>query len=409
MQDSTSNNRSSPEVSGVQSDSASPFSSNATETTVTATQSSRGSSRGAKRKARESANDRLSYKFQRLRERLREAISSGSLSGKLPGERTLARRFHVNAKTLSKALTDLAAEGLLHRTVGRGTFVRQTIDPSVPTVSAVESLDILVVAPADETSHQLVDAFVRRSGELTALAASPDQIGTDQPRIGLTIVDDLRALRPSFLSKFSAFVDIGSVTPEAILRDVLLRGLKVILIDRLPRPFVCHAVLFEHVLPAVFLLKRLVGLGHHQITLAFSEHNTEALDSIRWTASTIMPSLQLNVVPVGSVSPEQVIAGNLKSAIIFDDFLNASAFNRALADAGVQVPDQISVGSVGLGCTAAPEGDTTPDREVSGYAVRPGQVVDAIIELAKTPMPVRPLPVWLVSTFCDRGTIGPAK
>src|SRR3954468_11570205 len=67
---------------------------------------------------------RLSYKFQRLRERLRQAIASGELSGKLPGERQLSRRFRVNAKTLSKALTDLAAEGLLDRSIGRGTFVR---------------------------------------------------------------------------------------------------------------------------------------------------------------------------------------------------------------------------------------------------------------------------------------------
>src|SRR5258706_15746710 len=66
--------------------------------------------------------DGLSYKFQRLRERLRAAVSNGELSGKLPGERSLARRFHVNAKTLSKALTDLAAEGLLDRSIGRGTY-----------------------------------------------------------------------------------------------------------------------------------------------------------------------------------------------------------------------------------------------------------------------------------------------
>jgi DNA-binding FadR family transcriptional regulator len=56
---------------------------------------------------------RLNYKFQRLRERVREAIASGELAGKLPGERELARRFNANPKTLSKALTDLAAEGLL--------------------------------------------------------------------------------------------------------------------------------------------------------------------------------------------------------------------------------------------------------------------------------------------------------
>ena len=54
---------------------------------------------------------RLSYKVQRLAEKIRQAIETGELSGKLPGERALAKRFHANAKTLSKALTDLAAEG----------------------------------------------------------------------------------------------------------------------------------------------------------------------------------------------------------------------------------------------------------------------------------------------------------
>ena len=76
------------------------------------------------RRTTASSDDKLSYKFQRLRERLREAIVSGEFCGKLPGERQLAKRFHVNAKTLSKALTDLAAEGLLDRSIGRGTYVK---------------------------------------------------------------------------------------------------------------------------------------------------------------------------------------------------------------------------------------------------------------------------------------------
>src|SRR5438876_321031 len=75
------------------------------------------------------STERLSYKFQRLRERLRDAVASGELAGKLPGERELARRFKANPKTLSKALTDLAAEGLLERSIGRGTYVRSTAAP----------------------------------------------------------------------------------------------------------------------------------------------------------------------------------------------------------------------------------------------------------------------------------------
>src|ERR671915_2548386 len=80
----------------------------------------------------EPATTSLSYKFQRLREKLRAAIASGELAGKLPGERALAERFDVNAKTLSKALTDLAAEGLLERSIGRGTFVTGTRPAAAP-------------------------------------------------------------------------------------------------------------------------------------------------------------------------------------------------------------------------------------------------------------------------------------
>ena len=69
-----------------------------------------------------------SYKFQRLREQLRQAVQAGELSGKLPGERELARRYQANAKTISKALTDLSSEGLLVRQVGRGTFVAGQFD-----------------------------------------------------------------------------------------------------------------------------------------------------------------------------------------------------------------------------------------------------------------------------------------
>src|SRR5438093_8413157 len=96
----------------------------------------------------------LSYKFQRLRERLRLAVTSGELSGKLPGERSLARRFHVNAKTLSKALTDLAAEGLLDRSIGRGTYVKGKEMQNLP--STVNDR-WLVICDEDQISSGVIE------------------------------------------------------------------------------------------------------------------------------------------------------------------------------------------------------------------------------------------------------------
>src|ERR1700760_2845218 len=92
----------------------------------------------------------FSYKFQRLRERIREAIAKGELSGKLPGERALAKQFQVNAKTLSKALTDLAAEGILDRSIGRGTYVKG----SEPT-SGEQGRWLVLVGPGETDSAVL--------------------------------------------------------------------------------------------------------------------------------------------------------------------------------------------------------------------------------------------------------------
>lgn len=92
---------------------------------------------------------RLSYKFQRLREDIRRAVTQGEYTGRLPGERTLGRRFGANAKTINKALSDLTAEGLLIRQIGRGTFVasRETASQADNRVT-----HLLADAPAELTA-----------------------------------------------------------------------------------------------------------------------------------------------------------------------------------------------------------------------------------------------------------------
>src|SRR5213075_641036 len=127
--------------------------------------------------------ERLSYKFQRLRERLRDAVTSGELSGKLPGERELARRFKANPKTLSKALTDLAAEGLLERSIGRGTFVRGHQPDGQPTDEKW-----LIICDADQIHSPVVQAI-------------------SQSNPAAQIATDVSSMRPSFINQFKGVID----------------------------------------------------------------------------------------------------------------------------------------------------------------------------------------------------------
>src|SRR3954471_2541020 len=214
---------------------------------------------------------RLSYKFQRLREKLRAAIASGELHGKLPGERQLARRFRVNAKTLSKALTDLAAEGLLERSIGRGTFVKGSTESASPGANSNTTTTDRWLIVCDE---QLADApIVRQLVQASGGAAQ--------------IVHDTASLRPSFLSPFRAVIDLSPLTPAAFLRDLVVRNPSVVLVGREPTTYSMNAVLIDRTLGASQLARELMLAGHRRFLAVERRGSTQVADAIRKTAQRV--------------------------------------------------------------------------------------------------------------------------
>lgn len=69
--------------------------------------------------------------YAQIRERLALLIRRGDLSvgTRLPPERELAEMLHVNRTTVVRAYSDLAAAGLVHAHVGRGTVVQAAREP----------------------------------------------------------------------------------------------------------------------------------------------------------------------------------------------------------------------------------------------------------------------------------------
>jgi Bacterial regulatory proteins, gntR family len=61
--------------------------------------------------------------WQQLAELLRGRIERGELAGRLEAETALAQRYGVSRDTVRRALADLARDGLIRSTRGRGTFV----------------------------------------------------------------------------------------------------------------------------------------------------------------------------------------------------------------------------------------------------------------------------------------------
>jgi DNA-binding transcriptional regulator YhcF (GntR family) len=309
----------------------------------------------------------MSYKFQRLREKIRQAVASGELKGKLPGERELARRFAVNAKTLSKALTDLAAEGLLHRSIGRGTFVKGSAD---------------VEAESDGRWLLLTDAESDQS-----LIQNLQNINSQ-----IEVSDDPASLRPSYINQFSAVIDLAYETPEAFLRDLLVRAIPVVTVGRESRTYSTNAVVLDSTLGVSHLTRDLVLAGHRRFLAIEARNRTTIAEAIRRSASRYCDD-----VSVDACFPRDVVCAMDygATACICDSIRMADQTLSALNAGQAEVPEKISVAAVGWG------GDEYP---CTGYYVATRHKADAIAELLRHGQPGRPVTLWLTGTLVDRGT-----
>jgi DNA-binding transcriptional regulator YhcF (GntR family) len=318
---------------------------------------------------------RLSYKFQRLRERLREAIETGVLTGKLPGERVLARQFRVNAKTLSKALTDLAAEGLLERTIGRGTYVRGSVE-------AVESKSVgkwIVICQSDRPDDTLIPSLRLLNEDVS-------------------VISDVAFLRPSSLAGVTAAIDLHGLLDDSSLRDLMLRSIRVVLVDRQPQTLSTHAVLIDRTFCGTRLTQSLLREGHRHIGVIDREEPGELLDAVRQAAHRFDPAIR-----VRSLTPEaltQALSDGL-DAVVCADYDSARAARAVLASAGIDVPGRVSVLAMGLDSGRSPA--------VSGMAVSPGQLSETIHLLLSDGQSHRPQAIWVIGAMTDHHTSAPRK
>jgi hypothetical protein len=313
---------------------------------------------------------RLSYKFQRLRERLRQAIATGELSGKLPGERQLARKYRVNAKTLSKALTDLAAEGLLDRSIGRGTFVRGDQAPVASTPNRW-----LILCDSEQLSNPLVRLLT-------------------QNHPSAQVVTETASLRPSFLNTFTAVIDLAGNASHAFLRDLVVRGMNVVLVGREADTYAMHSILIDAPHAAAHLTRDLM-LGGHMHVLAVTTGGSLVADAIRRTIQRYNRDAAMDVVTAEEV-PTGIAMG--ATAIICDSVASADRVRRALEQASIAVPEQVSLCAMGTLIGHAP---------CDGYFVDPEQELQAIEQVLGHSTPRRPTTLWLTARQYRVGTTAP--
>lgn len=107
-----------------------------------------------------------------LAESLRSELNRYSTGGKLPSSRALVERYRVSPVTVSRALAQLAAEGLVVTRPGAGVFraAPRTAAPATGDTSWQE------VALSAEGAGEIVPRSVDATGVLGSLAAPPSGV-----------------------------------------------------------------------------------------------------------------------------------------------------------------------------------------------------------------------------------------
>lgn len=319
-------------------------------------------------------NKSLSYKFQRLRERLREAVRTGELSGKLPGERVLAAKFACNAKTLSKALTDLAAEGLLERSVGRGTFVKGHGSQEARTRW------LLVLSPYDGDS------------ELMVRALQPDGVDVE-------VVRGVPQRRPSYLAQFTGVVTFFRALPADLVRDLLVRGITVVAVDHEPDAYAVNSVLVDRAGGAVRAVHELVSYGHKRIAVLEREGMPEMTPAIL-AASKLISGVDIETYKCDELAE---MARSSATAMVVKSVDWANRLRDLIEANGRRVPQNVSMMVVGMDDVDPLH--FKPEAALDGYTVTIRELADAIKSCLTAAQGKRPTTLWLVPRRVQGGSL----
>jgi DNA-binding LacI/PurR family transcriptional regulator len=317
-----------------------------------------------------------------LRSMLAAEIARGSHSsgGKLPSERELATAYGTSRTSVRQALEALVEEGILFRTVGKGTFVAS---------STLQDRKNGSIAEARSAKRTKTLAFVIRESIFQFV-----QAGVNRILLGARKSCQENGYRLLFHSVSEDDLDIepgidGCIitggAPGRLLDRLRGADMPLVLADPLLLDDTNSSIGFDYAGGMRQAVSYLHSLGHCQIGF-IGFPNSEKYVAYWQSLASVglqyqphfveflqLPDLQPSILAGYRAMQKLLAQGELPTAIIATNDLVAYGMMDALATAGVSVPGQISVlGFDDLGQDAHPPLTTirTDSAEVGRLAVR---------------------------------------
>ena len=167
---------------------------------------------------------------------------------------------------------------------------------------------------------------------------------------------DVASLRPSALAGVTAAIDLHGVIDDITLRDMMLRNIRVVLVDRQPQTLSTHAVLIDRSYCGTRLAQTLLRAGHRHIAVIERGPSDpaavgELLDAVRQAAHRFDQALSVRPLTLEAL-PKAL--GEGVDAVICADYDLARSARTALASAGIGVPERVSILAMGLDSGRSP-------------------------------------------------------
>ena len=297
-------------------------------------------------------------KHRAISEQLLNEIAAGKYapSGRLPTEMQLVKRFQVSRPTVSRALRDLEAEGLIVRRPGSGTFVRE----DSPRASSARQLGSLVPGLAR------TEIFGAICGELASLAQAHEfgllrgSASLPQPEQDLTQEQALQLcgqlieqqVKGVFFAPFELVGDQANLN-RRIADQFSKAGVPMVLLDRdlvpFPRRSNFDLVGIDNLAGGCLLAEHLIKLGCRHIAFVARPHSAPTINARIAGAREALTGQKLDLAPnwIQVGDPEDVkfvrslAAGRLWDGIVCANDLTAAQLLRSFEQNNIHVPRDV--------------------------------------------------------------------
>ncbi len=303
-----------------------------------------------------------------------------STGSKLPSERELAAAYGTSRTSVRQALEALVQEGVLFRTVGKGTFVAtaptwdRTLNPPPESRTAKRTRTLAFVIR--ESIFQFVQAGVNR----ILLGARKSCQESGYGLLFHSVTED----EPDFEQDIDGCIIAGGA-PKRLLDRLRAAGLPLVLADPLLLDDTSSSIGFDYAGGMQQAVTYLSGLGHRHIGFIGFPNSEKYV--VYWQSLMALglqyepnfveflqlPDLQPSILAGYRAMQKLLAQRQLPTAIIATNDLVAYGTMEALETSGVSVPRQISV----LGFDDLEQGSNPPlttirtdSAEVGRLAVR---------------------------------------